>query len=200
MNIGKLDWHQLSRRRFLLASVATAAALVGCEADSPRDVQVAAALDGDAGMYALLVFSATQARTLQAFAEAVLPAAQGWPSVAEVEMLRRFDEELFFVDEAIRQDVAAALDVLEWLPLVRGHLSRFSELPVARRAGVIEGMMTSRLEILQAIANNLKVVCQFFYYAHPATWPSIGYEGTFAGIEPKESEQRRYYRMRSGQA
>lgn len=200
MNIGKLDWHQLSRRRFLIGSVGAAIgiAALGSEmfgSPAPADARGDSADDGR-----LLVFSASNALTLTAFAEAVLPRDPLFPSMTDTQLIQRCDEELYFVDEAIRADVGAALDLLEWLPVVRGYFSRFSRMPATERAALIESMLASRIETLRAVANNLKIVVHFLYYAHPATWALTGYDGPFARLEPKQSEQRLHYALRRAKA
>ena len=137
--------------------------------------------------------SATQARTLAAVADAVIPTQPGFPDAAQAEVVRRFDEELSFVSPSIRSDLQAALGVLEYAPFLYGHFSRFTALDIPARREVLQAMNTSRVEILRAVGNNAKILVQFFYFGHPSVWAAIGYDGPFGKMPEQMSEQRAWY-------
>ena len=180
----------LSRRQLLVGLVTCAGALAACGRRGPS-ARGRGSLDGAP----MLVLSDAHAATLPALAEVVLPNEPGTPSIAGTGLIRRFDEEFYFVEESVRQDMLMALAVLEWQPLAAGHLHRFSRLDAAARSAVVERLLNSRFEVLRAIATSLRVAVLFFYYAHPATWPVTGFDGPFSHLAPQLSEQRLRYRQ-----
>ena len=48
------------------------------------------------------------------------------------------------------------------------------------------------------MVNGLRMVTGLVYYAHPATWAAMQYDGTHAGLPPMDSEQRAFYRRATG--
>lgn len=183
-----LDWGGLSRRRFMkglaaVGAVAGGLSASGCDED----------MDTGADGRPLLALTAAQARTLGAVAAAIVPTQDGFPSVDEAQVVRRFDEELSFVSSSIRDDLRAALGVLEYAPPLYGHISRFSTLSPGAARDVLAGLCGSRVEILRAIGINAKILVQFFYFAHPSVWAAIGYDGPFGRMPEQISEQRRWY-------
>lgn len=189
-----LHWHGLSRRRFIkgLALLPTAVGgsfVLGACSEPQRRWR-----DGRA----LLALSVAQAQTLEAVARAALPAGGGFPDVDEAQVVRRFDEELSFVSESIRGDLQAALGVLEYVPSLYGHFGRFSALGGDAQRAVLDALCGSRIELLRAIGSNVRILVQFFYFAHPATWAATGYDGPFGHLPERLSEQRRWYAERTG--
>jgi hypothetical protein len=184
-----LDWHGLGRRRFLrvLTTIGTASAI------GPL---ISACSSETSGSLRLLVLSAAQASTLAALAQAVVPSQKGFPTVAQAEVVQRMDEELWLSDSSIQDDMRAALEAMEWLPLVYGHLTRFSALTVAQRQTLVSAWMESRFDLVRAIATNLKLVAHFMYFGHSSAWAAIGYDGPFQKLPPIQSEQRKAYAMR----
>ncbi len=114
MTFDHLEIRGLSRRRFLAGCVAIAGVAAACsrraKLGSPSIFSRAA------GGAPLLVLTDGEAQTLTAFAESVLPTGAVAPSLADTSLIERFDEEFFFVDEAVRADLKLALGALEWLP------------------------------------------------------------------------------------
>ena len=184
-----LNWHGLGRRRVLrilgtlgAASVA-APLLTACSPDA-------------AGPHTLLVLSPHQAATMAALAAAVVPTQTGFPTVAQAQVVQRLDEELWLSDSSIQDDMRAALDVAEWLPLAYGHFSRFSRLERTAQQALLQRWMASSVETVRAIGTNLKLVSHFMYFGHPSTWAAIGYDGPFQKLPPILSEQRKAYALR----
>lgn len=178
----------LSRRRWLVLATAAGASIAGGtwwwqKADVPADLPVRR----------FESFDQTQAAVLAAVAQAALPSGNGFPSIEQAQVLDRLDEEVYFVSADVRADIRTALDVLEYLPLVLGYASRFSELDSKRRTAVLRAGSGSRFEVLRAVCSSLRLMVQWMYFGHPATWKRIGYEGPFAGIEPQMSEQRIHF-------
>ncbi|MGH8430672.1 MAG: hypothetical protein ACREUF_09730, partial [Solimonas sp.] len=169
MNIGELDWHGLSRRRFLKLALATSgtlglagvgATLSGCTKQT--------AIGADGRPY--LFLDDDMARAFAVFGEAVIPHQPGFPTLAETGVLRRMDEEVSFVGQSIRDDLRSALGLLEITPFLYGRFSRFSRLDIAGRQRIIKALLTSRVETFRAVGSNLKFLVHFFYFGHRATW------------------------------
>jgi hypothetical protein len=185
-----LDWQEIGRRRFLrlLTNVGAAAAVAPLVACAPNN---------DVGNPAkLLVLSPAQAATLAALAQAVLPSQTGFPTVEQAQVVQRMDEELWLSDVSIQEDMGAALSLMEWLPLMYGHWSRFSRLNKAQRMRVVQQCMESSIDIVRAVGTNLKLVSHFMYFGHASSWAAIGYDGPFQKLPPKISVQRKAYALR----
>jgi hypothetical protein len=184
-----LDWHGLGRRRVLrvLGTLGTASVaaplLTACGTDTLAATR-------------LLVLTSSQATTMAALASAVVPTQAGFPTVAQAQVVQRLDEELWLSDASIQDDMRAALDVAEWLPLLYGHLSRFSKLERGQQQALVQRWMGSSVETVRAIGTNLKLVSHFMYFGHPSSWAAIGYDGPFQKRPPIISEQRKAYALR----
>lgn len=146
----------------------------------------------------LLVLNETQAKVMHAFAEAVLPQGDAFPSVVEAEVIQRLDEELYFVAANISADVKTVIDVLEWLPVFYGSFSRFSTLDSAKRIDFLNRSKETNSDIVRAVINNCRMLCFNMYYGHESSWAAIGYDGPFSQVEPRLSEQRQHYARRIG--
>lgn len=141
----------------------------------------------------MLEFNRAEARTWCALAEAILPMGQGFPSVEDSGVLIRLDEEVYFTSEDAQSDIHAALQVLEYLPLLYGYFTRFSGLAVSERVNVLQLAQNSRFDIPRAVSSSLRLMLQLFYFGSKPTWKSMGYDGPFAGIGENLSEQRIFY-------
>lgn len=112
----ELGWGSLSRRAFLKSLFIAAGAagagvsLPACAPEAGRDPQGRP----------YLFFEPGEAALLQVLGDAVIPTQKGFPTLAEAEVIRRVDEELYLVGEAIRDDVRAALGLLQWAPVLFG--------------------------------------------------------------------------------
>jgi hypothetical protein len=184
-----LNWHGLGRRRFLRALGALSATALSAPVLTACGPSAQAAPP-------LLVLSATQAATMAALATAVVPSQNGFPTVAQAQVVQRLDEELWLSDSSIQDDMRAALDVAEWLPLLYGHFSRFSTMERSAQQAVLQRWMGSGIETVRAIGTNLKLVSHFMYFGHPSSWAAIGYDGPFQKIPPIQSAQRKAYALR----
>lgn len=178
----------LSRRRMLGLSLGLGAALLGGGVLPTREARAMGR-----GANRCLSFDASQAATLAALIGAVVPTTPGFPSAEDAEVLDRFDEETYFVSDEVRDDIRTAIDVLEYLPLLYGHFSRFSHLAVDERQRVLEAAAQSRFAVPRAVAGSLRMMAHLFYYGHRATWHATGFDGPFARLEPKLSEQRIHF-------
>ncbi|XDD54311.1 hypothetical protein AB3N62_00425 [Leptospira sp. WS4.C2] len=139
-------------------------------------------------------FSDSETKTVTAFAEVVLPITEpGMPSLEEANVMRRLDEELYFVSEEIQEDFHSAVMVMEYLPLLYGQFAFFSNLSLEKREELLLELAETDSDILRAVVGNLKLLVCLVYYGHKSTWNSISYPGPFANPPEKWSEARIHY-------
>lgn len=139
-------------------------------------------------------FSESETKTVAAFSEVVLPITEpGMPNLEEANVMRRLDEELYFVSEEIQEDFHSAVMVLEYIPLLYGHFSFFSNLTLVKRENLLSTLAETDSDILRAVVGNLKLLVCLVYYGHKSTWNSISYPGPFANPPEKWSEARIHY-------
>jgi len=141
----------------------------------------------------LLVVDGHLADIAHTLAEACVPNRPGFPDIEQAEVVKRLDEELFFVSDHISSDLKAAFYLLEMFPLAYGHLSRFSRLTVQERKQVLTAASDTQDDTLRAVIANLSAMMRWYYYGHPSTWKAIGYDGPFMNLPEKHSEQRIHY-------
>jgi hypothetical protein len=120
---------------------------------------------------------------VRAMVEALLPADGDLPPGVDLGVVQRIDEEVWSAPPGVDKDLKAALQLMEHAPPLLGFAGRFSSLsPEARRA-CFDRMLRSRWNLLVQTAVAYKQMAHLFYYAHPATWPVMGYEGPWIGEE-----------------
>lgn len=112
--------------------------------------------------------------TLEASLEALLP--DGAPFVAVAADVDRF---LAGGDPVVGGQLILALGVLEHLG--GGTFRRFSRLGREERTAVLEGWRTSAFGPKRQIAEALRKVALFSWYAREETWAGIGYDGPWVG-------------------
>ncbi len=183
----------LSRRSFLrvaatTATITTATVTTGCSFLSGDKKSKFTTEFGT-----LLVMNASQANTLYAFAEAILPAGNGFPDIQKARVIQRADEEISFTEQKIINDVREMLDVMEYLPVFYGQFSRFSKMQKAERLAFLNGLNDTSSETVRAVVSNCRMITYNIYYGHESTWSAIGYDGPFAKVPQQLSEQRQYY-------
>lgn len=189
-----MNFPPLPRRRFLQACVATGSVLMlPAATGNTATITRHATASGT-----LLVLDADRAAVLAAFAEAAIATGNGFPPVADTGLVARIDEDLFFTEPAIRNDFLLAIDAADLLPLLYGRFSRLHRMSVAERRDFLDSLADTRFDTVRAIANGLRLVTGLVYYANRATWAAMDYEGTHAGLPPRDSEQHLYYREHTG--
>ncbi len=146
----------------------------------------------------LLVFNGQQARVLAAIAEACLPAQGTSDQVTKI--VRRLDEELYFVSPMIREDFKLALDVMQYLPIAYGCFSRMTAMNPQDRVRFLTSVQHTRIEAIRAVVNACRMAIMISYYDLESSWSAIGYDGTFSGSPQVESVQRAHYRQRTTKA
>ncbi len=124
-----------------------------------------------------LVLGQREKRTLDALVDALFPADGALPSGESVGLARAFDEQLWAAPPASRADILAALMLLEYVPPIFGGVGTFSKLSAAARARVFDAMLRSKRDVFCRVAVGLKQILSLAYYAAPATWGVLGYDG-----------------------
>ncbi|MBM9576625.1 hypothetical protein JWG45_05595 [Leptospira sp. 201903070] len=147
-----------------------------------------------------LFFSESEAQFLQAYSQTLLPPENGFPDIQKAEVVRRLDEEFFFVDSAITDDFKSLILILEFLPLVSGYWSRFSRLSEEDRAEFLRSKETTNSDTVRAALANLKMPVFLMYYGHESAFKAISYDGPFANPPEKLSESRIYYKKMLGES
>lgn len=189
-----MHFEPLPRRRFLQACVAAGAAASLLPAMAAR----AAIATHDTALGRLLVLDARRLAILEAFAEGTIATGDGFPPIRATGMARRIDEELFFVEDAIRDDLLLAIDAIDLLPIAYGRFSRLHRLEPADCRDFLASLADTRFDLVRALVNGLHMVTSLMYYADRAVWPAMGYDGTHAQLPPRDDEQRAHYRKLTG--
>jgi len=159
----------LKRAMFTASAIASATMLPGC-GNYP-----------DAGA-ALRVLSAKEFAILQAVAETIIaPTGPGEPSVAQVRAIEHLDQNVLPKMPAnVLSDFKSLLLTVEHAPILfEGALSPFTELSDADKASYLDGFMRSQYTLRKTMFQALKVVSVTAYFAMPASWSSVGYNGPF---------------------
>jgi len=140
----------------------------------------------------LLVMDEQRAKLLFSFAEACVSNSES--AIYKAEVIQRIDEELYFVSTDISDDFLLALDVLEYLPLVYGCFSRFSQMPLLEREQWLVSMQQTRINTVSAVISACRMTVMLMFYGHESTMLVTGYDGTFSKMPQIMSSQRRKYK------
>lgn len=169
-----LSGHPISRRGFLARSaglaVALGAASLACGRDDARDA--ARVPEGQAPSQLGL----REYAVLCAVADRIVPAAAGQPGAIALGVPARIDAELAFHGPRLRDDMAAALQLVEWWPIVTQG-GRFTRLAPQAQDVVLASLAASRFAACRTALQGIKFVTVFFTYAQEPTWSAIGYDG-----------------------
>lgn len=138
-----------------------------------------------------LSLSPGEYRALNALCDTLYPGTPSLPPAVSLKLSLRIDEALYFAPEKTREQFRLALRVLEYGGVLIGYWGRFSQLPLERRKKALKQLLGHPIGLFRTVGVALKQVVQLYYYTHPATWKSIGYEGPFLPEKPRESSQ--YY-------
>ena len=126
-----------------------------------------------------------------AVVDALFPARGAFPAGRAVDVVARIDEELYAQPPALREDLKAAIQLLEHAPPVVGVLHRLSALPVDERARVFQRLMERGPAVVVQCAVSLKQLSSLAYYADPRVWGAIGYDGPWMPVpQPPASRAR----------
>ncbi len=184
----------LPRRRFLklfaaAGAVATGAALalkMGGASDSER-----LQLTRTEQFGSMLAFNETQASTLFALAQTFVNIPSDPSQV--IALVKRLDEEMYFVPQDISDNFKLALDFLEYLPMAYGEFSRISRMSLEQRTTFITSIQGSSIEAVRVAVSGCRMLVFVCYYSQDASWKHIGYDGPHSQIPEKISPQRLHY-------
>ncbi|MBW0432983.1 hypothetical protein [Leptospira yasudae] len=146
-----------------------------------------------------LFFSSAEAEFILAYAQTLLPNEPGFPDLEKTEVIRRLDEEFFFVDPTISDDFKSLILILEYLPLVSGYWSRFSRMNEEDRKNFLHSQERTDSDIVRAALVNLKLPIFLVYYGHESSFKAISYDGPFGNPPERLSESRIYYKKILGE-
>jgi gluconate 2-dehydrogenase subunit 3-like protein len=131
-----------------------------------------------------------QLAIVRALVEALFPADGDLPAGLDLGLHQRIDREVWASSDVLRSDLRSAVSLLEYAPLLYGFGHRFTRLdPPAREAAVRALLDRGPKPVVQAVVA-LKQLCSLLYYAHPSTWPAVGYDGPWVPEKPPESTLR----------
>jgi hypothetical protein len=128
---------------------------------------------------------------VRALVEMFFPAVDGLPSGVALGVHQRIDEEVWSQPPEVREDLKAALQLIEHGPPLFGFAGRMSRLEVAHREQAYQRMLASEQGVVVQAAVALKQMAHLFYYAHPDTWGALAYDGPWVPQpQPPESSVR----------
>lgn len=164
---------ELSRRQFVQLGLGGALAL-GLSGALLRWVRAGYRLQPGEVAIAL---SDKQLSVARALVDALAPGDDGMPSGVELGLHQQIDEQVWAADPHMTGDLRAALELIEHVPPLFGHLGRLTSLDREARQDVIESMLCSQRDLFVQVAFGFKQLVQMLYYANDAVWPHIGYDG-----------------------
>lgn len=178
----------ISRREFFKASIFIGSSIVfnSCFRKIQENFQ-------DKGIF--LVLNQQQRHTLRAFLEVLIPETNQIEEVFQA-VIRRMDEELYFVDSEISESFQDALYFAEWYPFIQYKtiFSRLSSLNKNERLSFIQDSIQNQEGIVRTVYSNIKMVVYYVYYGLEYSWKDIGYDGPFGKFREKPFEMRAYYK------
>ena len=114
-----------------------------------------------------------------ALAEAHLPAGGAFEVGAiERDLARAFDGFLSGEPEKNREDLALALLLVEYGPVVfERRWVTFSNLPLDQRTAHLTAWAESSMLMRRKVATAFRKFFSLVFFDHPSVWPAIGYPG-----------------------
>ncbi|HYO55744.1 MAG TPA: hypothetical protein VEU50_23465 [Archangium sp.] len=128
---------------------------------------------------------------VRSLVEMFFPASGALPSGVALGVHQRIDEEVWSQPQAMREDLQAAIQLIEHAPLLLGFSGRMSSLDLPEREKAFQRLLASDRDVVVQAAVALKQMAHLFYYGHPDTWKAIGYDGPWQPRPlPPESSAR----------
>lgn len=140
----------------------------------------------------LLVLNKRQAEILDAACRVILPQNKLGEQVYK-DVVKRLDEELFFVEKKIQTDFKLALDSLQFMPLLFSELAFFTHLPESKQQKIFKDAMGSSTDLIRVVANNIRALLFIVFYGLEVSWPAISYDGSYSDLPALNGEQRIFY-------
>lgn len=123
-----------------------------------------------------------EAETLLHLSGVMLPPEEGFPSLEDVQLLRRLDQKIGHLSRAERRDLKSLLYAFESFAVVMGPAAgAFSSLSEVERHRYVKGWMNSGLKVKRVGFSALKQLVFYTYYTHPQSWPALEYAGPWVG-------------------
>jgi len=135
---------------------------------------------------------------VRALVEVFFPASGALPSGVALGVHQRIDEEVWAQPQPLREDLQAAIQLLEHGPLLVGFPGRLSSLDGPEREKAFERMLASDQDVVVQAAVALKQMAHLFYYGHPDTWKAIGYDGPWVPQPLPSESSARYQSLARG--
>jgi hypothetical protein len=177
----------LSRRR-LLAFGAGGAALLGCGGALSWLTVGYSLPPGDVAVG----LSVKELAIVRAIVEALLPEDGDLPSGLSLGVHQRVDEEVWSAPDDVRSDLRAAIQLLEVLPPLYGFPGRLTRLRPDQRLACLQALRTAGWTPIVQAVTALQQMCHLFAYVQPGSWPAIGYDGPWVGVERPPPSSVRY--------
>jgi hypothetical protein len=176
-----------SRRRVLAGGMAGAALLAGGGLLSWL-TRGYALVDGAPPPVAL---SVKELCVVTALVQALHPRDGAFPSGEELGVPARIDEELYSQPAAMRDDLKAAIQLLEHAPPLLGYPGKLTALGPAVRAEAFQRLLAEGPDVVVQAGVGLKQLMGLFIFGHASTWQAIGYDGPWQKEpQPPPSHQR----------
>ncbi|MDQ3033898.1 MAG: gluconate 2-dehydrogenase subunit 3 family protein [Myxococcota bacterium] len=127
----------------------------------------------------LVALSPKEYLVVEAAASSILRRdADDLPTPEELDVALAIDDLVAQLDPANRADLRRLLHLLEHaLPMLGGHVTRFTRLDQEGRDDVLRAMSESGTLLLRGGFSALKSLCAMAYFSSPRTWGAIGYDG-----------------------
>lgn len=131
---------------------------------------------------------------VRSLVELLCAGSDGLPDGVAEGVAQRIDEEVWSADAATRDDLEAAIQLLEHLPPWFGFAGRLSGLPLDQREACFERYLHGDDTVIVRAATSLKQLAHFLYFSRDACWGAIGYDGPWVAA-PKLPDSGIRYRV-----
>lgn len=131
-----------------------------------------------------LALSIKEFVVVTAIVDALYPQSGGFPAGVEVGVPGRVDELVWAQPAHVREDLKAALQLIEHAPPLVGSLGRFSRLDVDERGTVLRRLLQRGPAVVVQAAVGLQQMASIAYFADERVWSATGYDGPWQQ-EPK---------------
>ncbi len=168
---------EVSRRKFLKGTLAGSALIAGsallpagCARYDPPGVP-------------LQVLDQKEFAVLQAAADRIVgEGLASEPAASDVNVAAQFDAVLAYAPAEVQTQVKQMLQIFEHgTQLFLFSFNRFTELSAEEKDNYITCWMESGLAIRKTVFWAMKKIAFAFYYATPAVWPTINFDGPWVG-------------------
>jgi hypothetical protein len=176
-SIAKVLAMETSRRGFLKGTLAGSAFLAGA------NLLPGGCTSYDKPATSLQILNAKEFSVLQTVVDRIIgEPGPGEISATDAKVAEQFDAMLVKMPKTVSDQVKQMLQLFEHGPQVFFFsFKRFTELSPEDQDLHIASWMESSLAFRKAVFCALKKIAMSIYYATPATWPSIDYDGPWLG-------------------